>query len=323
MSAKQCDQPVESEGNHDDHSPQVKFKFTSLARPHFTASSSHVELTWLTLSGQHPESISMDKIVNAQLNQTSFLREMKKILMIWKRFVKKPTKENIILLVGVGVAFLLWFWTIYAPGGFNYMPPSGLKSVFAFLSASFNNVPTRVLHFSALVTLVSAFLPSLIQGKIGPLLGNIQGVVALTRKIISYQKSQVFNIMIISLGAGLFFSNFMMRNNSINKYFACFTVGMMIMMATSGMFNSTFVRLCKGLFYDVAKMFRYQSYLSKYQIALQLGFGGGLIMSIISSVIRDVFNNAMTDSIGYILGMIIMGTGLVLSVMAQKQGQKI
>lgn len=202
------------------------------------------------------------------------------------------------------------------------MPPSGLKSIFAFLMASFNNVPARVLHFSALATLISAFLPALLGGEIHKIVGNIKGTFALSKRILSYKNSPTLNALIVALGAGLFFSNYLMRNNSGNKYFVCLTLGLTIMLSTSGLFNSTFVRLASGLTQDLAKILKIQQPLAKYQVALQLGFGGGLILSIVSSLFRGLTSNGLTDNFGYVAGIVVILTGFFMMLKSPKTSGK-
>ena len=324
MTCQHCGQPIEPDKPHhcvNLSSPHHKSMSMSIPMaPHL--SSPTLDRSILSLSGHHPESITLEQVLDFKQESEGFIKEVMNVFKIWKKFIKKPTKQNIILLLCGAIAFVLWFWTKYAPGGFNYMPPTGLKALFSFLTASFNNVPTRILHFSAIVTLVSAFLPAIIGGQYEKVIANFNGVIQLIIKVISYKKSQVFYTLIIAFGAGLFFSNYMMRNNSINKYFACFTLGTMIMLSTAGLFKSTFVRLVKALLNDITKLLKVKDFYTKYQIALQLGFGGGLVLSIVSSLLRDISSNAITDNIGYTLGVGIVITGLVLSVQNKQWKRK-
>jgi hypothetical protein len=316
MTCQHCGQPLEANKQHHCVNPtQFKQKSLSINMPPAPyRNSPSLDQTVLSISGHHPESITLEQVLDFKQESEGFIKEVLNVVKIWKKFVKKPTKHNIILLICGAIAFILWFWTKYAPGGFDYMPPTGLKAVFSFLTASFNNIPSRILHFSALVTLVSAFLPSILGGQYEKVISNVNGVIQLIIKVISYKKSQVYYTLIMALGAGLFFSNYMMRNNSINKYFACFTLGTMIMLSTSGLFKSTFVRLMKGLLNDITKLLKIKDFYTKYQIALQLGFGGGLVLSIVSSLLRNVSSSSFTDNIGYVLGFIVFITGIVLSI---------
>jgi hypothetical protein len=324
MTCKHCGQPIDLDKEHQcivkEKYNQKTISIIMPPAPH--RSSPSLDQSVLSLSGNHPEHITLEQVLDFKQETEGFIKEVLNVVKIWKKFVKKPTKQNIILIICGVIAFILWFWTKYAPGGFNYMPPTGLKAVFSFLTASFNNVPSRILHFSALVTLVSAFLPAILGGQYEKVIANVNGVIQLIIKVISYKKSQVFYTLIIAAGAGLFFTNYMMRNNSINKYFACFTLGTMIMLSTSGLFKSTFVRLMKGLLNDITKLLKIKDFYTKYQIAIQLGFGGGLVLSIVSSLIRDISSSAFTDNLGYFLGFIVFVTGITLSFQNLKLKRK-
>ncbi len=329
MHCQKCGRVIESEENH-----VCAGNLQKLFEPVYTGgipgpvgANGSLERTLLPLSGHMPEGMIIEDILSSRAQGAGLLKELRKILMIWRRFFKKPTKENIVLLIIGGVAFLLWLWTKYASGGYfgfgyDYIPPTGIKSVFAFIMGSFNNVPTRVLHYSAFMTLAAAYIPPIFSGNPARLGGNVRSTFELMRRLASYKKSKSTFIAVAALGAGLFFANYMMRNNSINKYFPCLTLGLTMILSSSGLFNATFVRLSKGLFNDIAKLLHIENSFNKYKVMLQIGFGSGLVLSVVACLIRKMSNSYFTDHMAYYIGGVIFVIGLAMVFASKDAGTK-
>lgn len=263
----------------------------------------------LAISPNPPKDLTLEDIKNFKSSHSGFIHELIKSGKVVIKTIKHPSKENIRILVISLVFFIIWFWTKYMPGGFNYMMPGGIKSVFAVLFGTFNNVPARVLHFSSILTLLTSFLPIISQPK-RTFMGNLKSSVAVIRPIVKDVKSKSFSVFIMAFGLGLFTSNFLMRNNSSNKYMVCLSLGMTMILSTSGMFNTTFVKLSKSFFYDLSRLLRFESFLNKYQIVLQAGIGIALISSYLICLIHGMFYFGFVDALGYILGtgIFIFGT---------------
>jgi hypothetical protein len=284
-------------------------------KPNFirTKSSHSFNGTSLAISSNAPKDMTLEDLKNFQNSSKGIITQFRSIFKVLKTTIKNPSKENIRLLVFAGVFFILWFWTKYSPEGFNFMMPGGLKGVFAVLTGSFNNVPARVLHFSSLITLMTAFLPGIATSK-QSFLGNIKSVLALMRTLLKDKKGTMFSVAIASFGFGLFLSNYLMRNNSSNKYMVCLTLGVTILLSTSGLFKSTFVKLSIGFFNDLSRIFRFETFLNKYKLALQIGVGSALVSSYLICLIRGAVYSSITDHLGYILGVIVFAFGFVKAV---------
>lgn len=282
-------------------------------------SSPSFERTTLALTPNAPAHLTIEEILSAKASTLGVFGMLRSIVTTWKEIFKKPSPTNIVILAMGAIMLILWVWTKYIPGPYRMMSRGGIASVLATLTASFNNVPARVLHFSALVTLGIAFLPPLIKGDISPLTNNVKGSFGLVRKILSYKKSKSLYSVIIASGVGMFFANYLMRNCSMNKYFVCLTLGVTVIFSSSGLFNSTFIKLCAGIYNDITKLLKIHTKLTKYQTSLKLGLGFGLILSIVPCFMRRVRSTNFTDHSAYILGIVIVVVGIFLTLSADKK----
>jgi len=317
MHCEQCGLTINSDGQHVCRQPGEKlftlthdFEIPALVDRNNTS----LESTSLPLSDDTDTTLTIEEILNNKPKASGFISEVKAILATWKSYIKKPTKANTLLLIISGIAFILWFWSKYVSGNYSYMMPSGLKGIVSVLMGSFTNVPTRILHFSAMITLLTAYVPGLFTSSNNHFLANAKSSYVLIRKVLSYGKSSQLYVTLTALGAGLFFANYMMRNNSPNKYVPCFLLGLTILLSTSGLFNASFVRLIKGLFNDIARLLKIENKLVKYQLMVQIGFGSGLILSYIACLIRGIRSTSFTDNFAYYLGTVIVITGIILLV---------
>ena len=300
------------------HNPSPNFN-TPTFQPQ---TSSVLEKVTITISKNSSTLLNPEEFTKQPRSYGGFLKELKQIIGLWKETYKKPSKENIIVLITGISFFVLWIVTSFIPGDFRYMVPSGIKAPLAILFASFNNVPARVLHFSSLLTLAAAFIPAALSGKIGKITGTATSSFKLFQKLLSYQKSASFGVLILFAGLGMAFSNFLMRNNAINKYAVCFTLGTTVIFATSGLLNSTFIRLSDGLISDLAKLFKLSSAFETYRLPMQMGFGVGLLASILGSLFRTVSHSYISDYICYILGILIGIAGVVLILLRNPSDKK-
>lgn len=282
-------------------------------------SSPSFERTTLALTPNAPTNLTIEEILSAKSSALGVLSALRSIVKTWKEIIKKPSPANIMVLAMGVILFILWVWTKYVPGPYNMMKPSGIANVLGILTATFNNIPARVLHFSALVTLVTAFLPPIIKGDVSRLTSNIKSSFGLARKVISYKKSVTLYIAIIASGVGMFFANYLMRNCSINKYAVCLTLGTTVIFSASGLFNSTFIKLCAGIYNDITQLLKLRQKLAKYQISIQLGLGTGLILSIVPCFVRGAVSTDFTDHFAYFLGFVIIILGVLLAVTAGKK----
>ena len=156
MYCEKCGQLIDSESNHqcsESSGKVIKSKMNlSIPKPPPRTSTAY-ETTSIPLSDHVPGNLTLEEILSRKSVTPGFLKEIKTVFSIWKKVLKKPSKGNIILLIFGLLLFLIWIWTKYIPGPFTYMMPGGIKSIFAILFATFNNVPARILHYSCLVTL--------------------------------------------------------------------------------------------------------------------------------------------------------------------------
>ena len=290
--------------------------------------SAAYEYTMVALTPGAPELVTVEKVLNAQMESLEtgasqilgVVRALLDIKNIWKGILRKPTKANMIVITCGFITMLLWFWTKYLPGFYNYMSPGGIKNVVAFLFGTFNNVPTRILHFSSVMTLATAFLPSLFDGgDVTKAVGGVKTTITLWKKFISYRGTRTFSVMIISIGVGMFAANYMMRNCSYNKYFPCLTLGITIILSSSILFKSSFIKLFAGLYHDILRLFKLEKLVAKYTMAIQIGVGTGLVSSILACLLRG----PLGDNIGYIIGVIIMVGGALLTVKPELVGKKV
>lgn len=282
--------------------------------------SSSMERYFAPVTPGAPNGMTFEELI-AKGSSTGFFGEIKRLIKSVVQVVKKPSKQNIIVLAAALIAIILWAWTKYSPG-FNYMMPEGLKGVMAVLTGSFNNVPARILHFSAITTLVTAYGPSLIKGNVKPITGNLKTAFGLAQRILR-QKGNRMYVTLLAAGVGMFTANYMMRNNSQNKYMACLTLGLMVLLSTGGLFNATFVKLIKAAYQDIAKFLKKGQEAANYQIAVQLGFGSGLILSYLACIIRGMSSNSITDNIAYIFGVIMIVAAIVLMIVQPGKEAKV
>ncbi len=304
--------PVKEQSNTTLPIPQKSsnaFRDLNIPKPPGNSSPSFERVT-VALSGSPPAGITIEDILLAKNKSVSTLNVIRSMFNSWLGFFKKPTLRNIVLIGAAVVFFAIWVWTKYVPGPYIFMMPPGIASIFAILFATLNNIPARVLHFSALVTLASTFLPGLMKGNLASMAAPVKNSAALIKQIISYKNNKTLYSAVTSCGVALFISNYLMRNCSINKYFVCLTLGLAILLSSSGMINATFPKLCGAIFNDVLRLLKIRDKLSKYITAITIGLGLGFILSIVPSLLRGLTG----DYGAYMLGSLVMVAGIVLMV---------
>lgn len=312
MYCEKCGQPIPPGEHHvcsENQAPSLTRKRMINRPPVPLKTSQSLERTTLTLSGRHPDNLTIEDIISGRKSNSGLIKEVKNVFVTWKGFIRKPTKANSILLAVGLVVFLLWAWSKYAPG---YYSSSSLKSTFSFLLATYTNIPARILHFSSLATLAVAFFPQILTGQTKKITAHFKSTLVLMKKILSFKKSKASYVGLISLGTGVFFANYLMRNNSTNKFMVCLSLGVTVLLSTTGLNNATFIRLSKGLINDVTRLIKIQPVVNKYKIVILLGFGSGLILSFIACLLRSIRSTAFTDHFAYYLGAVIVVVGMVL-----------
>ncbi len=243
--------------------------------------------------------------------------EFTKIFRTIKETFKHPTAKNLIMLGAALITILVWAITVYDPY-FNYMPAYGMKGFLAVLFGTYNNVLARTLHFSSVFTMLSVFIPQLLKEKmirVGSVPSAIKGIAAALKDT----KQKEFGMVFLVLGLAYVFSNFMMRNNSINKYLACGTFGIALVLSGSELRNTTFFRVLYALIYDIKRLVKKPDLFSKNSEMIRQVFGLGTVSAILLSLMRKILPFIIGDYIGYILGSILFVLGVVLMILNKKK----
>lgn len=235
--------------------------------------------------------------------------------------LKNPTIRNITVMVAAALSMLVWLVTIYNPH-FSYMPATGLKGILAIVFGSYNNVMARTLHFSSVFSLLSVFIPQFLKHK-SISIGGISQAYKNIRMIIKNSRSKKFGLLIMSIGFAYVFGNIMMRNNAINKYLACATFGITLLLATKELRATPFVRLLLGFMNDLKRHLRMSAFMAAYSDTLREGFGLGLIATILLSLLHKVIPYTIGENLGYIIGSLMTVVGFILQIRARTEAQSV
>lgn len=256
--------------------------------------------------------LSVQELNNLKNQGNGVLPEIKRIVKSIQETLKSPTLQNVFVFAVALASILLWIITSYN-ANYNYMPATGLKGLLAIAFGSYNNVFARVIHFSSVYALLSVFIPQLMKKKSISITGISQSVKHI-KNTLKDKKSKVFGFFVMALGLSYILGNFMMRNNSHNKYLACLTFGLSVLLATKELKRTSFIRLLKALLYDLKKLLKIKSSKNKYGDIIRQGLGFGLVSTFILGFLRKILPYSMGDKIGYLLGGLIVVVGLYLII---------
>lgn len=250
---------------------------------------------------------------------TGLMTEIKRMARNVKSAVKNPTRKNIIVMVAAGISILIWLITSYNPN-YSYVAATGLKGLLAIVFGTYNNVFARTLHFTSTFTILSIFIPQLMANKsisVGSIPRAFKGV----KNALTNVKSKKFGLVIAVLGLAYIVGNYMMRNNAMNKYLACVTFGLAIIMAGNELRRTPFIRLLYGLINDVKKLFKKDRFFTSYGRLLRQSFGLGLIATILLPLLRTILPYTIGENLGYTLGVMLLIAGVVIQFTGRETGQ--
>lgn len=245
---------------------------------------------------------------SAETQSESFLRLFFSMIKTNLINIPKFLKGNWIWLLSLAA---VWCILSSIP---TYKVPYSIRKVYMFLiflTASYNNfIGKAILAGFIYGTGIPMFKEIKLNG-IAPTIDRYKrtfGVIIQTFKKIG---TKAYPIFTFGLGIGLFVSNYLSRNNKIDKYLVCFLCGFILFKALSQGFGSIQVRLVRTFFSDFFKLFKARSPVNKEFIYILFS---GLSAGFIGSFISYLAYNKLGDNAGYIIGSVAVVLGIVLSL---------
>ena len=254
--------------------------------------------------------------VSTELSSESFLRLFFGMIKTNLLHIPRFLKENWIWLLSLAaVWYILWIIP-------TYKVPYSIRKFYLFiifLTATYNNFVGKAIFAGFIYGTGIPLFREFKKNGMTPTIDRYKrtlGVIVQTFKKIGTKAMPIFTF---GFGVGLFVSNFLSRNNKIDKYLVCFLSGFILFKALSQGFGSIQVRLFRAFFSDFFKLFRMKSPVNKEFIYVLFS---GLSAGFVGSFISYLAYNKLGDNTGYILGGLIAFIGIALSLFIGEKNAK-
>lgn len=204
----------------------------------------------------------------------------------------------------------VWFILSVIP---TYKVPYSIRKIYLFiifLTASYNNFVAKAIYAGFIYGTGIPLFKEFKKNGISPIIDKYKRTYGVIKQIFMRIGAKAMPIFVIGVGIGLFVSNFLTRNNKMDKYLVCFLTGFIFFKALSQGYGSIQARLFRAFFSDIFKLFRAKSPFNKEFIYVLFS---GLSVGFIGSVVSYLAYSKLGDNAGYTIGGIIAFIGIILS----------
>lgn len=240
------------------------------------------------------------------------------IVFLWRMLkqniknIPNYIKRNLIAIITMSIIWLiLMVWPTYR------LPK--IFMILVFLSAAYNNWVAKIMYYIVMTRTIIPMIKKIKKDGPKDILDNIMKTPRIILENFKARGVAAHTVIIIFTGIAIAVSNYLMRNNKIDKYFICLMVGFGLYKAMSEGPKSvpfSFGRIVtRDIFRLMVKESPFDNKLLYVAIAgLAIGFSAGALA--ISLFCRNFGN--LSDYAGYITGGVLIFIGIMYGVINGK-----
>jgi hypothetical protein len=229
------------------------------------------------------------------------------------------------LIMMAGWLFLMTFneyaWSLQVPAMapvFRMIAP--LVGFLIFITAAYNNWVAKSLY---VLIIIKVFIPLFRRIKtegLARVVDSFRAIAPGTTKSWEESSPVSASILVMLIGAGLAFSNFLTRNNASDKVLVSIAAALSLVKVLSDGRTSIPFMSCRVISKDFFKLFRKVNPVGNPQIYLGIeGLGAGLLCSIILMELKGPLGDTIGGNLGYFAGAGLLVIGIVFAIVQAQQ----
>ncbi len=237
------------------------------------------------------------------------------LIKLWTTNVKSI--PNYVMRNVFWLAPLCLIWLVVWPLKL-YTFPAPIEGIFmfiVFLTATYNNFVAKAIMIGFIGGTLIPTIKEIKATGSSNVINKYKKAIDVIVSSFKRMKSMAIPVFLIGCGIALFVSNFLTRNNKVDKYLVCLATGIILIQALTRGTQSAQVRLIKAFLNDVMRFFKPGTMFdNNFIFVLFAGLATGFVGAIVSFLLYGILG----DYAGYILGIIVAAVGVGLTFLKGK-----
>ena len=188
-----------------------------------------------------------------------------------------------------------------------------------FLTATYNNFVAKAIYIGFIYGSAIPIYKDIRREGAAPTINRYGKTLKVILNSFKRMGTKAMPVFVFAAGIGLCASNYLSRNNKMDKYLICLITGFIFFKAMSKGTKSIQLRLFKALAADIFKLFNKKNLVDNNFVYV---FFAGLSAGFAGSFISYMMYKALGDKGGYILGAVAMAAGIALNFIPGKTENK-
>lgn len=239
------------------------------------------------------------KVLTQNANVFTILKDM-----LYSNIHKFPKRLKDLRII-IPIFIVLWAYLGWTQAG-------GLTPILIFLTASYNNFIGKFFYLLAIFDVVIPFIRSVKSNKTNGFINIYKEALKKIKHSYKMLKINAIQVLLISSGIAIAFSNLITRNNKPDKYLVCVLFALFLIKSLGQKFKNRFFLLGQALIRDILKLINKKD--THFDSFVNLSFGGFSLGLILSFFVPYFGATNYSDPKGYIIGTIVFAGGVLFYI---------